>query len=85
MPLKIVTAEDFRALLQDAPWLVVNFVREGCPWCARMTEPLNHLDEIVGEKVQVVRLYKEAAPEPFERFGVKAVPVTLLFKQGALR
>jgi thioredoxin-like negative regulator of GroEL len=85
MSLKTVTAEEFDALVESAPWLVANFVREGCPWCARMIEPLNQLDGIIGEKVEVVRLYREAAPDAFDRFAVKGVPVTLLFKQGALR
>ena len=62
--------------------VVVDFWSTGCPPCRMMAPSLNELaTEMVG-KVKIVKVDVDDAPDVSARFGIRALPTFILFKDG---
>ena len=57
------------------------------PWCGpcRMVAPvLEEVDQVMGDKVKIVKVNVDENPETASKFGVMSIPTLLVFKNGEL-
>ncbi len=75
VPLQIDRADFTRP---DAPWLVAVFTSSTCESCAGVWDKARHLDADGDGPVAVQELEVTAVPDLHRRYGVDAVPLTLI-------
>lgn len=78
-----VSAEDFdRTVLEAEVPVLVDFYAD---WCAPCKIVAPTLDEIARERqgrLLVVKLDTDHAPEISQRYGIRGIPTTILFRKG---
>lgn len=62
--------------------VVVDFWSTGCPPCRMMAPSLNELAIEMAGKVKIVKVDVDDAPDVSARFGIRALPTFVLFKDG---
>ena len=78
-----IEEKDFepRVAEADVPVLVV-FTADWCAPCKWLTPVLDELGSRVGDRVLILQLNTDQAPEISRRFGVASVPTVILMRGG---
>ncbi len=78
-----VTDENFEAevLKSDTP-VVVDFWAEWCGPCKTLGPLIDELATEMGDKVKVVKINIDEAPEAPSKYGVRGIPTLMIFKDG---
>ncbi len=85
MSLKAVTDKDFEAevMNSDGP-VLVDFWAEWCGPCKSLMPVIEEIAGEMGDKVKIVKMSIEEAPETPTKYGLRGVPTLMLFKDGKL-
>lgn len=77
----ISNGEEFDRLLKEKDALFVLFSNDACGYCQIAEKNIN---EVIGSfpNLKLYKLKLSDAPEIFERYGIKSVPVSKVFKAG---
>lgn len=80
-----VTDDNFDAevLSADGP-VLVDFWAEWCGPCKQLSPIVDELANDLGDKLKVVKVNIEDAPEAPSKYGVRGVPTLMIFKGGEL-
>ena len=74
---------DFQRVVLDASRpVLVDFWADWCGPCRAMTPILEDLAVVHGDKIDVVKVNLDDAPEMVKRYGVSSIPALLLFEAG---
>ncbi len=78
-----VTDADFadQVLQSDQP-VVVDFWAEWCGPCKQLAPSLDEIATEMADQVKVVKLNIDENPDAPGRYGVRAIPTLMLFKDG---
>jgi thioredoxin 1 len=78
-----VNDDNFEAevINSDTP-VLVDFWAEWCGPCKALAPVLDELSSEMGDKIKVVKVNIEEAPETPTKFGIRGVPTLILFKGG---
>jgi thioredoxin 1 len=68
-------------LKSDKP-VMVDFWAEWCGPCQQLAPLVDELAEELGEKIKVVKVNIDEAPEAPTKFGVRGIPTLMIFKDG---
>lgn len=83
MPSVSVTDANFESeVLQSDQTVMVDFWAEWCGPCKALTPVVDELADEMGDKVKVVKVNIDEAPEAPTKYGVRGVPTLMLFKDG---
>ncbi len=83
MSVKVVNDNDFEAEVvnSDVP-VLVDFWAQWCGPCKTLLPIIEEVSEEMNDKVKVVKLNIEEAPETPSKYGLRGVPTLMLFKGG---
>ncbi len=83
MASKAVTDTDFETevLKADGP-VLVDFWAEWCGPCKTLSPIVDELAEDMKDKVKVVKVNIDQAPEAPTKYGVRGIPTLMIFKGG---
>jgi thioredoxin-like negative regulator of GroEL len=85
MPLALLgSAEEMDRLAANEPSLLVTFTGPKCIICKRLAPMLETVVREAGPALASAKVDAEALPEVAERFAIRSLPTTLLFRNGAL-
>lgn len=78
-----VTDENFEneVLQSDTP-VMVDFWAEWCGPCKALSPVVDEIASEMGDKVKVVKVNIDEAPEAPTKYGVRGVPTLMIFKNG---
>jgi len=80
-----VTDDNFESeVLQSDTPVLVDFWAEWCGPCKQLSPIIDELANDMGEKLKVVKVNIEDAPEAPSKYGVRGVPTLMVFKGGEL-
>lgn len=72
-------------ILQPDTLALVDFWGDHCPACRQISPILKDLAEGYGEKVKIVKIHAAENAATSARFGVRAMPTVLAFRDGEVR
>lgn len=83
MSLNAVTDSDFETevINADGP-VLVDFWAEWCGPCKTLMPIVEEVANEMGDKIKVVKMNIEEAPETPTKYGLRGVPTLMLFKGG---
>jgi thioredoxin-like negative regulator of GroEL len=85
MPLAMLaSAEEMDRLAASASSVLVTFPGPKCIICKRLAPMLETVVREAGDSLASAKVDAEALPEVSERFEIRSLPTTLLFRNGAL-
>ncbi|MGH1398572.1 MAG: thioredoxin [Alphaproteobacteria bacterium] len=80
-----VTDDNFEAeVLKSETPVMVDFWAEWCGPCKQLSPIVDELAADMGDKIKVVKVNIEDAPEAPSKYGVRGVPTLMIFKGGEL-
>lgn len=83
MSVKAVTDTDFEAeVINSEIPVLVDFWAEWCGPCKALMPVVEEVANEMGDKVKVVKINIEQAPETPTKYGLRGVPTLMLFKGG---
>lgn len=83
MTLKAINDSDFETeVLNSKEPVLVDFWAEWCGPCKTMLPIVEEIAGEMGEKIKVVKMNIEDAPETPTKYGLRGVPTLMLFKEG---
>lgn len=74
----------FSEMINSSVPTLVDFFATWCGPCKAMAPELQKLKSVVGEKANVLKVDIDKNPAVAHMYGVRAVPTTLLFKNGKI-
>lgn len=78
-----VRGDGFKAaVLESGVPVLVDFWAPWCGYCRRLSPVIDVVAKQLGEKVQVIKVNIDDAPELKEEYGVKMIPSLILFRDG---
>ena len=81
--LKQLTDSDLEdSIVQSAEPLLVDFWAEWCGPCRALAPSLEELGEEFASRAGIAKLNVDENPEAAARYGVRAIPTLILFKDG---
>ncbi len=84
-PLALVaSAGELDRLASSQPSLLVTFTGPKCIICKRLAPMLETVVREAGDALASAKVDAEALPEVSERFEIRSLPTTLLFRNGVL-
>ena len=85
MPLAVLaSAEEMDRLAASEPSVLVTFTGPKCIICKRLAPMLETVVREAGEALASAKVDAEALPDVSERFEIRSLPTTLLFRKGVL-
>lgn len=78
------SAEEMDRLAANEPTLLVTFTGPKCMICKRLAPMLEVVVREAGPALASAKVDVEALPEVAQKFDVRSLPTTLLFRNGAL-
>lgn len=80
-----VTDDNFKAEVLEADMpVLVDFWAEWCGPCKALSPVIDALAADLGDKVKIVKVNIEDAPETPSQYGIRGVPTLMVFKGGEL-
>ena len=80
---KHVSAEEFDQLISNSQVpVLVDFWAPWCLPCHMMAPVLEQIAAKMQDKVQIVKLNVDEAPEIADRYGIRGIPTLILFSGG---
>ena len=81
---KVVSDVSFEADVISSPKpVLVDFGAEWCGPCRALGPALEQLADELGDRVTVAKINVDENPDAPARFGVRAIPTMILFRDGA--
>ena len=80
--IKNATDADFDQAVKSGNLVLVDFWAEWCGPCRALTPKLEEIAKDMGEKVKVVKVNIDENPLAPQKFGVRSIPMMVLFKNG---
>jgi thioredoxin-like negative regulator of GroEL len=77
------SAEEMDRLAATQPSVLVTFTGPKCAICKRLAPMLETVVREAGDALASAKVDVEALPEVSERFEIRSLPTTLLFRNGA--
>ena len=83
MGAQAVSDAEFEAevLKSDKP-VMVDFWAEWCGPCQQLSPLVDEIAKEMGDKIKVVKINIDEAPEAPSKFGVRGIPTLMIFKDG---
>jgi len=78
----IKTDQFDQEVLQSSFPVLVDFWAPWCNPCLKLAPELEAINEILGDKVKIVKIDVDEEPEIAEKYGVQGIPNMSLFKEG---
>ncbi len=83
MPVKSVNDSDFESeVINSKTPVLVDFWAEWCGPCKTLLPIIEEISNEMGDKVKIVKINIEEAPESPSKYGLRGVPTLMLFKSG---
>jgi len=80
-----VTDENFEnEVLKSSTPVLVDFWAEWCGPCKALTPIIDELGAELGDKIKIVKVNIEDAPETPSKYGIRGVPTLMIFKDGEI-
>ena len=84
MSTKAISDASFEAdVINASQPVLVDFWAEWCGPCRSISASLEQISEELGDKLSIVKVNVDENPEAPARFGVRAIPTMILFKDGS--
>ena len=80
----LASAEELDRLAASEHSLLVTFTGSKCIICKRLAPMLETVVREAGESLASAKVDAQALPDVSERFEIRSLPTTLLFRNGAL-
>lgn len=85
MTIRDIASADLQRLIECGQPLLVDFVTAGCPWCERLEPELERLADSWAERVAIVKLRIDDAPELVAAHQLRGAPTLVLWDGGERR
>ncbi len=80
-----VTDDNFESeVLKSNTPVLVDFWAEWCGPCKALTPIIDELGTELGDKIKIVKINIEDAPETPSKYGIRGVPTLMIFKNGEI-
>lgn len=76
------TDADFDQAVKSGELVLVDFWAEWCGPCRALSPKLEEIAKDMGEKIKVVKINIDENPNAPQKFGVRSIPMMILFKKG---
>lgn len=63
---------------------LVDFWAPWCGPCRMLSSVLTELDQIIGNRIQIIKVNVDEANELSAQFNIQSIPAVMLFKNGSL-
>ena len=80
--MKEITASEFEKVVLQGGKVVLDFYSTECPPCEALAPKFEALNELYGEKISFVKMFRPQNRELAESLGVKSSPTLLFYDQG---
>ncbi len=75
---------NFQAILNSTPLVLVDFYTEWCGPCKMMKPILEELHQEMGSKVRILKVDVDRNQQVAHTLGIRGVPTLILYKQGEI-
>ena len=82
--LKIQSAEEFKKVLKENQFVLVDFYADWCGPCKMMGPVVERFDNEINGKVMVAKINIDENLDLAQEYRITSIPTLLFFKEGAL-
>lgn len=80
--MKEITANEFDQEVLNGGKVIVDFYSTECPPCEALFPKLNALDELYGDDVKIIKIFRQGNRDLAEKYNVSGSPTILFFEGG---
>ena len=80
--MKEINASDFQQEVLESGKVVLDFYSTECPPCEALAPKFEALNELYGEKIKFLKIFRQGNRELATRLGVSSSPTLLFFDNG---
>ncbi len=80
--MKEITANEFDSEVLKGGKVLLDFYSTECPPCEAVFPKLDGVDNLFGEEVKILKIFRQGNREIAEKYGVKGSPTLLFFDEG---
>lgn len=77
-----ITPAQLEQLITRRRPVLVEFIKDNCPWCMRQKPELSQISAQWEADVDIVAVAVDGAPELVERYGLRGTPTLVLLRDG---
>ncbi|MDN5863314.1 MAG: thioredoxin family protein [Salinisphaera sp.] len=82
MGIREIAADELPQLVEAGNPLLVEFSKDHCPWCERIVPELERIHGQWEDRLTMVQLRVDQAPELLEEHGIRGTPTLVLWCDG---